>query len=358
MIARPQPTLNVKPGPSRSRRAIFCSSRRHQLPRVSCNAWRKLRYNTEYASLIEEPAALDMLEQARLVDLEVNKLGRVETAMVGPAHPNRDRPVFILLHGFDSSLLEFRRFHSLLSQLGDVYAVDLAGWGFTDFGAAHNPGVVLGAEQKREHLHAFWKEVVGARPAVVVGNSLGGTIALDYALHYPHAVEKLVLVDAQGFIDGLGLLPKMPRWVLELSLKVLQSDWLRQTASKMAYHNKARCATDDARRIGKLHTLLPGWVNANIAFMRSGGYSISKRIPEVGAPTLVVWGRQDEILEPSTAHKFVESLPNARLEWVEECGHVAHLEQPERLYELVAEFVGEGASSVRRQLADPVQQLA
>ena len=54
-----------------------------------------------------------------------------------------------------------------------------------------------GPEQKREHLHAFWRDVVGGRPVVVVGTSLGGTIAMDFALHYPHAVERLVLVDAQ-----------------------------------------------------------------------------------------------------------------------------------------------------------------
>ena len=73
----------------------------------------------------------------------------MQTAVVGPEAPRADpdpaRPAFILLHGFDSSSLEFRRFVPLLEQLGDVYAVDLAGWGFTDFGAAGNPDLVLGA---------------------------------------------------------------------------------------------------------------------------------------------------------------------------------------------------------------------
>jgi pimeloyl-ACP methyl ester carboxylesterase len=64
----------------------------------------------------------------------------------------------------------------------------------------------------------------------------------------------------------------------------------------MAYHNKRLYSTDDAMRVGRLHTNLPGWTDANVAFMQSGGYALSSRIQEVALPTLVVWGRNDEIL--------------------------------------------------------------
>lgn len=49
----------------------------------------------------------------------------------------------------------------------------------------------------------------------------------------------------------------------------------------MAYFDKERFATEDAMRIGRLHTHLPGWLDANIAFMRSGGYAISSKISQV-----------------------------------------------------------------------------
>jgi hypothetical protein len=49
---------------------------------------------------------------------------------------------------------------------------------------------------------------------------------------------------------------------------------------------------------------------------------------QVQQPALVLWGRQDQILEPKYAAMFQEALPNATLQWVEECGHCAHLEQP------------------------------
>ena len=51
---------------------------------------------------------------------------------------------------------------------------------------------------KREHLYAFWKQVLGGKPMIIGGASLGGGIAMDFATAYPEAVEKLVLIDAQA----------------------------------------------------------------------------------------------------------------------------------------------------------------
>lgn len=156
------------------------------------------------AADITEPAAQAMIAAMRRVALEVPGLGTAQTAYVGPAAPTPGRPAFVLLHGFDSSCLEFRRFHPLLSALGDVYAVDLAGWGFTDCGFDRNPEQALGPAQKRAHLRAFLQQVVG-RPAALVGTSLGGTVAIDYAVNHPEDVERLVLIDAQvgaGWLAG------------------------------------------------------------------------------------------------------------------------------------------------------------
>lgn len=295
-----------------------------------------------------------MMQQMRRAPVQVPGLGSVETAYAGPdpaaasssaSADGRRRPTFVLLHGFDSSSLEFRRFWPLLSALGDAYSVDLAGWGFTDYTPfVEDPDLALGPRQKRDHLAAFLDQVVGAdQPIVLLGTSLGGAVALDFALHHPRRVDRLVLCDAQGFIDGIGPLSSMPRWLATLGVRVLRSVWLREAANQMAYHDKARYATDDALRIGRLHTHAAGWEEANCAFMRSGGYAISQRIPEVQVPTLVVWGRQDQILNPKYAAMFQEALPHAELCWLDACGHCGHLEQPQVLLDAVARFVlGEG----------------
>lgn len=171
----------------------------------------------------------------------------------------------------------------------------------------------------------------------MVGTSLGGAIAMDFALQYPEAVQKLVLVDAQGFIDGLGPWRVAPRFLINLLVQVLKSTAVRNYANGLAYKNPA-LATDDAMRIGRLHTLLPGWTEANIAFIQSGGYSLSKRIAQVQQECLVVWGRDDKVLKPSYAEQFTAVLPKSKLVWVDECGHCPHLEQPQALADCVLDF--------------------
>jgi pimeloyl-ACP methyl ester carboxylesterase len=303
----------------------------------------------EFAAEIEEPAAVAMMGEMRRAALAVPGLGEVLTAYVhrpatgaaAAAAAAAERPAFVLLHGFDSSLLEFRRFYARLAELGDVYAVDLAGWGFTDAGFGLAPARALGPPEKRAHLRAFLDGVVG-RPATLLGTSLGGAVALDFALAHPARVSRLVLVDAQGFIDGVGPMAALPRPLAALGVGVLRSEWLRQMANRMAYHDTATFATADAMRVGRLHTHLPGWTDANVAFMQSGGYpSVAGRLGAVAAPALVVWGRQDGILSPDYAARFIAELPDARLAWVESCGPSAHLEQPEALLDAVRAFVAE-----------------
>ena len=173
----------------------------------------------------------------------------------------------------------------------------------------------------------------------LLGASLGGAIALDFALNHPEAVDRLILVDPQAYTDGLGPLSSAPRWLAALGVSVLRSEPLRRAANKMAYHNVSTFATEDAMRVGRLHTHAHGWADANLAYIASGGYTLSGRVKEAKTPTLVLWGRQDKILEPAMAARFEADLPDGRLVWVEECGHCAHLEKPEVAGEVVGAWV-------------------
>ena len=67
-----------------------------------------------------------------------------------------------------------------------------------------------------------------------------------------------------------------------------------------------------------------------IAFTKSGGYgSFATRISEIQQPTLIVWGKQDKILGTKDAAKFNRAIANSKLVWIDNCGHVPHLEQPD-----------------------------
>jgi pimeloyl-ACP methyl ester carboxylesterase len=215
--------------------------------------------------------------------------------------------------------------------------VDLLGWGFTDAGDAgigdYSP------EAKRAHLYAFWKQEIG-RPITLVGASLGGAASIDFATAHPECVERLVLVDAQGFIEGLGPMGMFPRPIALAGVNILKSRPLRNTANQMAYCDRGTFATEDAMRVGQLHTFQPQWADATLSFMKSDGYKVAKRVREITQKTLVMWGRQDNILDPAYAERFAEEIPDSKLVWVEQCGHVAHLEQPKFMAQTLFDFAG------------------
>ena len=128
---------------------------------------------------LEEPAAIEMARRAKQVSVDVPGRSRpVMTSCVGspaPAGGEANAP-FVLLHGFDSSCLEYRRLFPMLAERAETWAVDLLGWGFTD---AVDAGIGdYSPEAKRAHLYAFWKQEIG-RPITLVGASLGGAAAIE-----------------------------------------------------------------------------------------------------------------------------------------------------------------------------------
>ena len=84
--------------------------------------------------------------------------------------------------------------------------------------------------------------------------------------------------------------------------------------------------------------MLAGWLEANVAFMRSGGYSLSKRISGLRPDVLVLWGRHDKILSPSYAEQFARVLPDSTLRYLEKSGHSPHLEEPAAMADIILDW--------------------
>lgn len=150
-----------------------------------------------------------------------------------------------------------RRLHPLLAPHAETWAIDQLGWGFNDH--AHfvaNPQLRLTPQQRREHLHAFWEAHIG-RPVVVVGASLGGAAAMDWALHHPEAVAKLVLIDSAGWTEpGSG---DAPRALAALGVWVLRTEPLRQVGGGGCRLAKARSAGMEPAAWGARGGCLAHW---------------------------------------------------------------------------------------------------
>ena len=277
---------------------------------------------------VEEPAALNIAEKYEEVDLPSSRTTFVRTNV------KNQGPALVLLHGFDSSLFEYRRLLPQLEAQGvEAYALDLVGWGLTD------PKQGVSIEAKRQQIEEFVRDVVRG-PCVLAGASLGAAVVVD-ALRNGQVenVERVALIGPQCFIDGA---PPVPEWGARLGVRVLRSWPLRALANVIAYKDK-RLGNFDAIRVGLLHCERDAWEDDAVAWLLGGGYSVS----DIVAPTLrdedtlILWGDADEILPPADAlPQFASALPNADIRFVDACGHVPHLEQPLPTAMALARFVG------------------
>jgi pimeloyl-ACP methyl ester carboxylesterase len=227
----------------------------------------------------------------------------------------------VLLHGFDSSCLEFRRLMPELAVNHRVWAMDLLGFGFCE----RPGGLEVSPPAICAHLYGFWREQV-KEPMVLVGASMGGAAAIEFAIAHPEAVEKLVLLDSAGMTKS----PNLGKFLIQplgnLATGFLRQPKVRLAVSRKAYHDPG-LVTADANLCASLHLLMPRWREALITFTRSGGYYVGDRAQQVTTPTIILWGRQDRILGTQDAERFVQAIAGSQLQWIEDCGHVPHLEK-------------------------------
>jgi len=250
------------------------------------------------------------------------------------ATAGQGQPPLVLLHGFDSSLLEFRRLWPLLTPQRQTWAVDLLGFGFSD--RTLSPDLSPGAI--KQHLYSFWQQQIGT-PMVLVGASMGGAAAMDFALTHPEAVSQLVLIDAAGFAAGPAMgkvmVPPLDSWATAF----LRSPRVRRSISRQAYFDKS-LVTPDAELCAALHLACERWKEALIAFTKSGGYNfLGPKIPQIPQSTLILWGQQDRILGTKDAKRFETAIAHSQLVWIPQCGHVPHLEKPQATAEAIRQFL-------------------
>lgn len=258
-------------------------------------------------------------------------------------------PVFLLLHGFADHAGTWT---PLLEELGRAghraVALDLPGFGES---AATGEGPML--PQLDEFVAAaiaHWT-VDGVAP-IVVGNSLGGVLAIRAAQHGTAPVSGIVPVSPAGFghvwfIDALERLywvnpllftPVVPMPVFR-KLTALGYDWAAGGPAKVL-PGVARAAAAQFRSAADVQRIL-GSAPHLLAEIRSG----SRSAPAV--PTLVLWGRHDRLTKVSGSARLQEMLPAADVVILDDCGHCAQVERPDLVTAELVRFAG----TLRRAVA-------
>ncbi|MEO0924775.1 MAG: alpha/beta hydrolase [Cyanobacteria bacterium J06643_13] len=274
------------------------------------------------ASNLTESTSIAIAKEIQQVEIST-PLSTEEVATTYVQQGNSGTPI-LLIHGFDSSLLEFRRLLPLLAAQQSTYALDLLGFGFSQ----RNLKIPLNPNNIKLHLYHFWQTVI-KRPVILAGASMGGAAAIDFTLTYPEAVAKLILIDSAGLAKQPAIGKFMFSPLDTFATEFLRNPKIRQSISRAAYFDKS-FASSDAQTCAALHLQCPDWNKSLIAFTKSGGYgSFSTQISQISQPTLIIWGKQDKILGIKDAAKFAQGIPQNKLVWIDNCGHVPHLEQPE-----------------------------
>jgi len=241
-------------------------------------------------------------------------------------------PPLILLHGFDSSQLEFRFLCPELSADRQIWTIDLIGFGFSPRPreVSVNPLTIKTA------LYAFWKSAI-FRPMVLVGASMGGAAAIDFTLTYPDIVEKLVLIDSTGYTNAPAFVQFLVPPLDHLGVAYLR--WRKLLAIQLSQLSGADASWLDLLHCATLHQEMPGWQESLLEFNKSGGYNfLPGRMADIDQQTLILWGEHDQVLGIEDASKFAKSIVNSQLVWIANSGHAPHIEQPQVTAQQILSF--------------------
>jgi proline iminopeptidase len=209
------------------------------------------------------------------------------------------------------------------------------------------PDYAADVETLRLHL--------GLEKPVVMGWSHGGMVAQQYAFTYPDALSKLILFDTSAYFgEFLGDIEaavqefKNEPW-FEKSFAALKAEWdgnyatdedmARLWAEEMKFYFKKFDARAEAyhQRTKDLPVRIAPLKTFNDR--EAATMDLRPQLQKITVPTLVIVGRHDFITNVSMAEEMVKHIPNARLEIFEDSGHFALVEEPEKFYRVIREFV-------------------
>jgi pimeloyl-ACP methyl ester carboxylesterase len=263
--------------------------------------------------------------------------------LAGP--PLGTAPVLVLVHGIGDSSMTWQEVLPLLARDCTVLAPDLLGHGESDKPRADYS---LGgfANGVRDLL-----VLLGVRGATVVGHSLGGGVALQFAYQYPELCERLVLVSSGGL--GAEVMPLLRAAALPGASLAIAATVRRPvrvpvlTAGRLA----ARVGLLDPADVAEVATIWEGLRDRSTraAFLRTlrsvvdlRGQSVTSRdrlYLATSVPTLLVWGSRDPVIPVAHAREAVDCLPGATLEVLDRAGHLPHRHDPEGFAAAVTRFL-------------------
>lgn len=217
--------------------------------------------------------------------------------------------VLLLLHGlmgalsnWDDVVEEFKSEYRVIIPLLPLYDLPL---------------LTTGVKSLAKFVHKFVKHKK-LQNITVLGNSLGGHVALIYTLNHPEEVKALVLTGSSGLYENAfgGSFPRRESYDF-IKEKVEYTFHDPATATKELVDDVFQTVNDRSKVIRIL------------AMAKSAiRHNMSKDIHKIKVPVCLIWGKNDRITPPDVANEFNQLLPDSELYWIDQCGHAPMMEQP------------------------------
>ena len=252
-------------------------------------------------------------------------------------------PPVLLLHGFGGEIWLWEKQVAALSKGYRLYIPDLIGYGYSDRPEVdYTPALFIASlKQFMDHL--------GLKRASLIGNSMGGGIALAFALTHPEQVEKLVLIDpiptdvvhevrnpSFRWFLAIRNIPLLPYLAVALHTRGM----LRATLMEMVFDDRliTDAVVERQYRIGRI---------AGTARVMTSTLRHAEEVDRYGGalgslvkPTLIIWGDQDEVFPPAVGRKLQRLIKGSELLAIKGSGHIPMWEHPNETNQAILDFLG------------------
>lgn len=284
--------------------------------------------------------------KATIPHSEYSKFAEINGVRIHYQEKGSGTPV-VLIHGYASSAYSWKDVFLPLAEKYRVIAVDLKGFGFSgkpdgDYTRRAQGEIVAGL---LDHLKI--------EKAWLAGNSMGGETALNVALNHPEKVLGLILIDSAG-VAASGRADLAP-WYLRVpflgravSALALTSDGIVRRGLEKSFHDRTKVTGE---RIKYYHAPLKtsgGQLAAMRARTQFDLHPVEDELGNIKAPTLIIWGAEDEIIPLAAGRRMREKIPGSRLVTFDGCGHLPQEEMPERTFTEMTDFIDRTAAAAQK----------
>ncbi len=276
---------------------------------------------------IIDKQANNLFEDLKWIELEgvsQNKTDLFPTVITGKGSK------VLLLHGFDSCFLEYRRLTPYLKMNNKLIIPDLFGFGFCPRSSSYK----YGFKYLMQHLNSVLNYFSKNNPIGIIGASMGGALALELARQNPKKINKLLLLSPAGLA---GKNPKIPWPLNHFGAFFLSQPFVRRGLCRQAFADPTKSVGIKEEQIASIHLKVPGWQSSLAEFAADGGVSDCGS-PKPTQPLKILFGKYDRII-PTKEKNETSKLYKSNIQIANNSGHLPHLEEPELVAKIWKEFL-------------------